>query len=224
LPGLFTFEINMGPGLNRLNTPTRHWYRFLFISLFLLATFSGAESPQDQKAVSKAHAERVFGEKRKVKGIPNFGKVSSTLYRGGQPSRQGFEALSKMGVDIVVDTRGNRADGEGKMVKHMGMKYVSIPWHCPFPHDEVFARFLKLMKDNPHKKVFVHCRLGDDRTGMMVAAYRMAIEDWSAKDAMLEMQYFGFNREHHFICPRLLPYEESFPKRLRNNTAFQDLR
>jgi tyrosine-protein phosphatase SIW14 len=199
-------------------------FRLVFTVLFLVVTLSGAESPQNKEDVSKSHAKRVFGEKRRVKGISNFGKVSPNLYRGGQPSRQGFEALSKMGVDIVVDTRGNRAKTEGKVVKHLGMKYVSIPWHCPFPHDEAFARFLKLMKDNPHKKIFVHCRLGDDRTGMMVAAYRMALEDWSAADAMLEMQHFGFNREHHFICPRLASYEESFPKRLQNNIAFKDLR
>jgi protein tyrosine phosphatase (PTP) superfamily phosphohydrolase (DUF442 family) len=79
-----------------------------------------------------------------------------------------------MGIDIVVDTRGNRTKSEGKEVRRHGMQYVAIPWHCPFPKDETFARFLKLMRDNPDKKVFVHCRLGDDRTGMMIAAYRMA--------------------------------------------------
>ena len=213
----------MGPRLNRLTTWNRRGFRVLFVSLLLLATLGTAESPQDKQDVSRAHAARVFGEKRKVNGVPNFGKVSSTLYRGGQPSKEGFEALSKMGVDIVVDTRGNRAKTERKLVKHMGMKYVSIPWHCPFPHDEDFARFLRLIKDNPSKKVFVHCRLGDDRTGMMIASYRMAIEDWSAEDAMLEMQHFGFKLEHHFICPRLASYEAGFPKRLQNNTAFRDL-
>jgi protein tyrosine/serine phosphatase len=83
---------------------------------------------------------------------------------------------------------------------------------------------LKLLKDNPHKKVFVHCRLGDDRTGMMIASYRMALEDWSANDAMLEMQHFGFTRAHHLICPRLAPYERSFPKHLKNNPVFEELR
>jgi protein-tyrosine phosphatase len=106
----------------------------------------------------------------------------------------------------------------------LGMKYVAIPWHCPFPHDDTFAKFLKLIKENPKKKIFVHCRLGDDRTGMMVAAYRMADEGWTAEEAMREMQKFGFNRAHHFICPRLDSYERSFPERLRHNSAFKGLR
>jgi len=69
----------------------------------------------------------------------------------------------------------------------------------------------------------VHCRLGDDRTGMMIAAYRMAVEGWSADDAMLEMQHFGFTRAHHFICPRLGPYEQAFPSRLKSDPVFKDL-
>jgi tyrosine-protein phosphatase SIW14 len=198
----------------------------MFPVVLLLAVMlcSGEEPRHAGGSSSSAHAARVLGERRNVKGIPNFGSVTSALYRGGQPNQQGFKALSNMGVDIVVDTRGNRSKSEGKMVRKLGMKYVAIPWHCPFPHDDVFARFLKLLKDNPHKKVFVHCRLGDDRTGMMIASYRMALEDWSANDAMLEMQHFGFTRSHHLICPRLAPYEQSFPKHLKNNPVFEELR
>ena len=182
------------------------------------------EVPQGASgSASPDHGARVFGEKRKVKGIGNFGEVTPMLFRGAQPTQKGFEALANMGVDIVVDARGDRTDSEGKQVRALGMKYVAIPWHCPFPHDDVFARFLKLLQDNPKKKVFVHCRLGDDRTGMMIASYRMAVEGWSADDAMLEMQHFGFTRAHHFICPRLRPYEQAFPSHLKSNPVFQGL-
>ncbi|MGA2003930.1 MAG: dual specificity protein phosphatase family protein [Terriglobales bacterium] len=199
----------------------------VFLSLVVSSTqgpICRAEEPQhDTSRDSTGKGARVIGEKQKVAGVPNFGKVTLTLLRGGQPSQKGFETLSKMGVDIVVDARGKRDKSEGKIVKGLGMQYVSIPWHCPLPHDDVFAQFLKLLEDNPDKKVFVHCRLGDDRTGMMVASYRMAVEGWSADEAMLEMQHFGFTPEHHFICPRLAPYEKSFPKRLKNNPAFERL-
>jgi hypothetical protein len=59
---------------------------------------------------------------------------------------------------------------------------------------------------------------------MMVAAYRMADEGWTGDEAMLEMQYFGFTRAHHLICPRLAPYEQSFPKRLKSDPALESLR
>ena len=55
---------------------------------------------------------------------------------------------------------------------------------------------------------------------MMVAAYRMAEEDWTADEAMNEMKSFGFTRTHHFICPGLASYEKHFPDHLKNNAAF----
>jgi protein tyrosine phosphatase (PTP) superfamily phosphohydrolase (DUF442 family) len=167
---------------------------------------------------------RHFGEKRKIKGIGNFGEVTPELFRGAQPTHQGFQALAKRGVDIVIDTRGDRTNTEGKEVRALGMQYITLPWHCPFPHDEVFARFLKVVKENRGKKIFVHCRLGDDRSGMMIAAYRMAHEGWTADEALSEMQKFGFSRVHHFICPTLASYEKDFPHHLKNNSAFKDVR
>ncbi len=144
------------------------------------------------------------------------------LYRGGQTTPEGFERLTKLGIDIVVDVE--RSKHEKKLVERLGMRYVSIPWLCPFPKDKVFVRFLKLIKDNPDKKIFVHCHLGDDRTGMMVASYRMALKGWTAQQAMIEMRSFGFKPFHHVMCPGLARYEKSFPERLRKNRAFQSIR
>jgi len=156
-----------------------------------------------------------------VQGVGNLGEVTPMLYRGGQPKPAGFAALAKMGINIVVDVRLSGKDNERKEVEKDGMQFVELPWHCLFPKDEPFARFLKLLKDNPGKKVFVHCRYGDDRTGMMIAAYRMAVEGWTPAEARTEMEKFGF---HRLICLSLGPYEKEFPEHLRSNPAFQDLR
>jgi tyrosine-protein phosphatase SIW14 len=194
--------------------------------LLAVAMCSGEERPQQPGSSAshlRLHRVRQYGQKRRVTGIGNFGEVTPRLFRGAQPNKRGYEALAKMGIDIVVDTRGNRTKSEGKEVRRHGMQYVAIPWHCSFPRDETFARFLRLMRDNPNKKVFVHCRLGDDRTGMMIAAYRMAAEGWTADEAMIEMREFGFNRVHHMICPRLASYEEDFPEHLRRDPVFRGL-
>jgi protein tyrosine/serine phosphatase len=154
--------------------------------------------------------------------LPNFGEVTPRLYRGGQPTPQGFNKLAEMGVAIVVDF--GRSSRDEKQTRKLGMEYVTIPWHCPFPKDEAFAKFLKLVKENPDKKIFAHCRLGDDRTGMMIAAYRMAMRGWSADEAMNEMKQFGFSEAHHFICPGLAGYERSFPERFKKNKGFDEVR
>ena len=158
------------------------------------------------------------------KSLPNFGEATTTLYRSGQPSKGGFRILAEMGVNIVVDLRGSR-DSERKIVTHLGMQYVALSWQCSFPKDKTFAQFLPLLRKNRGKKIFVHCRLGDDRTAMMIASYRMAEEGWSAEKAEKEMEKFGFSFTHRrLICPGLSSYEEHFPQRFKTSPAFRDLR
>jgi tyrosine-protein phosphatase SIW14 len=171
---------------------------------------------------SVSPGDRSFAHRLKMKGVSNAGEITPTLFRGAQPNAQGFEALAKLGINIVVDLRGSR-ESERQRVTKLGMQYVAIPWHCPFPRDDAFARFLTLLRQSPGKKVFVHCRLGDDRSGMAIAAYRMAEQGWTAKEAMNEMQAFGFSLSHHFICPSLSSYEASFPQRFSTSPAFHSL-
>lgn len=177
-----------------------------------------------QTSASSSHSvERTFARKLTVKGVPNLGEVTLALYRGSQPTREGFERLAKMHIAIVVDLRGNRKS-ERDTVTTLGMQYVAIPWFCMRPKDIVIAQFLSLLRDNPNKKIFVHCNTGIDRTGMMVAAYRMAVEKWTADEAMQEMQAFGFSRFHQSICLGLSSYEQRFPKEFASDPVFESLR
>lgn len=192
--------------------------------LLVLAGFSEmleAQSPDKDNTLPSQHS---MGTRKSSVGLPNFAEVTPNLFRGGQPGVDGLKTLEDMGVRIVVDMRSGPNDDEKAAVTKLGMQYVSIPWHCPFPTDETFARFLKLIEENRDKKIFVHCRLGDDRTGMAIASYRMADEGWSADEALNEMEHFGFDWKHHMICPTLERFEKSFPKRLKEHQAFKELR
>ena len=182
-----------------------------------------AQSQQQAPSQSKYPASRhTVGQHLKAKGVPNFGEVTPTLYRGGQPTAEGFENLAHMGISIVVDT--GRSKRDEPLIKKLGMTYISLPWYCPLPKDKVFARFIEITRQNREKRIFVHCRFGDDRTGMMIAAYRMAVEGWTAKEAMQEMQEFGYTTIHHLMCPGLGQYETNFPEHLKKDPVFENLR
>ena len=201
---------------------------FRFISFIPLILLFASTAPVDAdsaqtKQETQPPAVRAVGRKLNEKGVKNFGEVTPTLYRGGLVNPAGIKALKKLGMQVIVDTHAND-ETEAKTVEGLGMKYVAIPWHCPWPHDEVFAKFLKVVQENKGKKIFVHCRLGDDRTGMMVAAYRMADEGWTADEAMTEMKSFGFTRSHHVICPSLASYEKHFPEHLKENPMFEGVK
>jgi tyrosine-protein phosphatase SIW14 len=200
--------------------------RAIVLVVMLALVQAGGAAPQSAAPTNqgeKSPKTRAIGKKLQEKGVPNFGQVTPSLYRGGLLNPTGLKALAKMGIHVVVDTRADDPNERDEAQK-LGMKYVAIPWHCPWPKDEVFAKFLAVVHENKGKKIFVHCRLGDDRTGMMVAAYRMAEEGWSADEAMNEMRTFGFTRSHHYICPGLASYEKSFPERLRESPALAEER
>jgi len=180
----------------------------------LLNLWATAALVQSAPKAVPAHAP---AQRITVIGVSNFAEVTPRLFRGGQPEGTGYVNLKKMGVDIVVDLRLSGTDREKQNVTKADMQFVSIPWHCLYPRDRIFAKFLMLLRENPDRKVFVHCRYGDDRTGMMIAAYRMAVQGWSPDRAAREMREFGF---HRLICPSLDPYEKHFPEHLQKSPDF----
>jgi tyrosine-protein phosphatase SIW14 len=168
--------------------------------------------------------QHMFAKMISVNGIPRFGEVSPQLYRGAQPSSEGIEFLAKMGVEIIVNLRPGDHPEEEAEAGRLGMRYVSIPWQCYHPNDTAIANFLHVLRENPDKKIFVHCELGSDRTGMSIAAYRMSVQGWSADDAMKEMQAYGFTSSHHLTCRGLAGYEQAFPRAFESHLDFLSLR
>ena len=162
-------------------------------------------------------AEPAYGEKLRIPGIPNAGKMNDRLYRGGQPKQTGLIELKKLGIGTIVDLRRDdpqKADWERREAAALTMRFVYIPvggWGPP--SDEQVAQFLALFREDPKQKVFVHCRFGDDRTGTFVAAYRIAVDQWTPKQAIDEMYFFGFNGFWH---PSMKKFIEQFPAHLRS--------
>jgi Tyrosine phosphatase family len=200
-----------------------------FLRVFLAAVIlSCAASVGNGARLPRASAEgqspaTVMAQKIAVDGIPNFGEVTPTLYRGAQPSDSGLRKLKEMNFDIVVDFRTGHASERQKVIS-LGMEYVTIPWNCDHPQDKDIALFISLIRSHPGKKIFIHCLDGIDRTGMETAAFRMIEQGWSTRDARKEMELFGFSHYHRAICIALVPYESNFRSRFQTNPAFESLR
>jgi tyrosine-protein phosphatase SIW14 len=200
---------------------------FVLVALVLLLNADPQNAQQNPATTSSSKSAEPFSFAQRISlsGVSNFGEVTPTLARGGQPTLPGFEALAHRGVAIVVDLReeGDRAS-ERAEVEKLGMQYVALPWTCQHPSDERVARFLQILRDNPEKKLFVHCHYGVDRTGLMIAVYRMAEQGWTAAQAKREMEAFGFDAMHRTWCRGVGSYENSFPQKFSLDPAFQLLR
>ena len=133
-------------------------------------------------------SERLYN----LPGLSNVGRVAPGVLRGAQPGKDGYATLKAMGVKTVIDMRTTAS--EQKQVEAAGMKAIAIP--IEMSRDGLKAkvdRVVALMADPSNQPVYVHCRHGQDRTGIVVAAYRMKQQGWSLADAEAEMQAFGFN-------------------------------
>jgi protein tyrosine/serine phosphatase len=168
-----------------------------------LTTIAARQSPQVDAA------QRVT-----IPGISNAARVSGTLYRGAQPRPNGFAELKKLGIDVVVDFRDNREDirREKERVEAQGITFVSVPWNARHdPSRETVVAFFATLHDNSGKKIFVHCERGADRTGVMIALYRIAYNRWTADQAVAEMNAFHY---WNYFLPHLARYVEAFPAAL----------
>ena len=132
--------------------------------------------------------------------IPRLARVAPELLRGGQPSRAGLETLKHLGVRTIINLREEETaiELERQMVDSLSMTFLSIPLR-PFdvPSSESIETFLARTTDGGSHPVFVHCLHGMDRTGLMVALYRMKVMDWSFEPAYDEMLKFGFHEAFH---------------------------
>lgn len=121
--------------------------------------------------------------------LRNFQEVNDSLCRGAQPSAEGFRELAKEGVHTVVDLReaGGRSSQEATLVRSLGMEYVNIPldgFLAPTPAE--VSKVLAILDNHASGKVFVHCRRGADRTGTMLAVFRIEHDHWSNQQALDE--------------------------------------
>jgi tyrosine-protein phosphatase SIW14 len=140
-----------------------------------------------------------------AQGIHNFYQVDGHVYRGAQPSESGFEYLAKLGVKTVLDLResGQRASEEGQAVTALGMTYINVPMSGLTPPTEAqISKILALLEDNSTGAVFVHCMRGADRTGVVIAAYRIDHDHWNNDQALSEaksdgMSFFQLPREDY---------------------------
>jgi protein tyrosine/serine phosphatase len=129
-------------------------------------------------------------------GLSNFARVDDRLYRGAQPTAEGYRNLRKMGVKTVINFRSNhdyRAEAEAA-----GLAYISMPvqadvWGSEPPTDEQVRIFFDTVLDPARGPVYIHCMGGKDRTGTMCALYRMEVQGWTTAEAIEEMQAFGFH-------------------------------
>ena len=128
--------------------------------------------------------------------VRNFGQVNDHIYRGGEPSLVGLQELGAMGIKMVVDLRETSAatDFEKHEAEKLGMKYVNVPLPpLSAPTLDEVERVLSILTQDKSDPIFVHCRRGKDRTGTVIACYRIQHDGWDNRQALDEAKKYGIS-------------------------------
>jgi protein tyrosine/serine phosphatase len=170
---------------------------FSFLLVISFANFAQAQKAHDKK------------------DLPNFYAVNANLYRGGQPTEAGVKRLAGMGVKTIVNLRGADENSfkEKAWAQNAGIKFIAVDlsnWFRPkTPDIEQIIKYIEAPENQP---VFVHCKRGADRTGTIVAAYRISREGWTGKQANAEAKKFGFGWWQVWMKDYIDDYYRDFKK------------
>jgi protein tyrosine phosphatase (PTP) superfamily phosphohydrolase (DUF442 family) len=145
--------------------------------------------------------------------LPRFQQVSERLFRGGQPRDGGIAKLRELGINTVVNLRGAsaRTRAEAEEVRALGLNYFNIALpNWGRPQESRVARILEVINAPENGRVFIHCKDGVDRTGMIVAIHRMAHSGWNSDQALAEAERNGMRRTQFWMRD----YAEDYGERL----------
>lgn len=126
--------------------------------------------------------------------FPNFHEVNAHLYRGAQPRKGGLQKLAALGVKTVINLRDDdaRAAEEEREARALGLRYFNVPVsRAGRPDSKQLEEVLALIDAAENQPVFVHCKRGADRTGAVVAVYRMMHDGWTGERALEEAEGYG---------------------------------
>jgi protein tyrosine/serine phosphatase len=122
-------------------------------------------------------------------GLDNLYKVDEGIYRSEQPDRRQFEALEKYGINEILNLRAWHSDN--KLAKNTGLRLHRVRMDAHNANDYDVVTALRVIKDR-RGAILIHCHHGSDRTGLIVAMYRIVFRNASKQEAIDEMKSGGF--------------------------------
>ena len=173
-----------------------------FISAaFLALSFGLMMAPANSQAPAKP--ERNPDWATPMPHVSNLHQVTPVLYRSAMLDRADVAQLQALGVKTVISLRSFHSDTE--VLKDSGIRTVRIPintWAIRDRHVIEAMRSIRAAEE--HGPVLLHCLHGADRTGMMVAMYRMLYQHWPRQRALDELRNGGYG--YHAVWKNIERY------------------
>ncbi|MFZ1985514.1 MAG: dual specificity protein phosphatase family protein [Desulfatitalea sp.] len=135
--------------------------------------------------------------------MKNFYKVDDRLYRGAQPDAAGMKAIEQLGIRNVLNLREFHTDTQE--AEQTRLTLFHVPMNAGRIKDEDVVAALKVIQ-KAQGPTLVHCWHGSDRTGLIVAMYRMIFQGWQKQAAIDELVNGGYG--YHSVYANIVTYIE----------------
>lgn len=161
--------------------------RRLLLSLVLLTGAFGAQTASSAPAPRPRPAE--WAAPMINVSLENCYRVSAELYRCEQPGKEHIAELRAMGIRSILNLR--RWNSDPRELREAGFDLLLERMEADDLTVDHLVAALRQIKAAP-KPVMVHCWHGSDRTGSVVAAYRIVFQNWTPAAALDELRHGGF--------------------------------
>jgi hypothetical protein len=190
-------------------------------------------------AIPLIHYRASFARTKRLREV-----TPGQFYRSGQMTVEGYQdAVERLKIRTVVNLRDDMPDPdvrqsffdgrtvkESELCRRLGVNWVFIApdlipkGRIPASRPAAIDKFLELLDDKSAYPILVHCNAGLNRTGVIVAVYRMEHDGWTPLQAWNELRANGFGEftstaDNNYITQYVLSYQPG----LRRRTAQREM-
>lgn len=137
--------------------------------------------------------------------LQNIYLVDKGIYRSEQPEKGDLDTIKSLGIKEVLNLREFHSDQDDLADKSLFLHRVKL--RTGSITEQQIIESLRIIH-NRRGPILIHCWHGSDRTGVIIAAYRIIFNDWSKSDALDEMVNGGYGY-HASFYPELIGLVEN---------------
>jgi len=132
--------------------------------------------------------------------LDNIYQVDDGVFRSEQPDDSEFKEIFNLGVKEVLNLREYHSDDGEAEGLDLDLHRIRIATGSISEGDVIEALQIISNRSGP---ILVHCWHGSDRTGAIIASYRVVIEGWSKEKAIEELADGGYGY-HSSVYPNIV--------------------
>ncbi len=140
----------------------------------------------------------------------NFGVVKKgAIYRSAQPSKIFLErVIQEKKIKTILNLRGHRGENafEREVAKSGKISLFEFRLRVENMDFNMVEGAYKVLADSKNHPILVHCLVGADRTGLLIALFRIREQNWPLENAMKEMLFYWHD-------PKILPRFQQYLKK-----------